>query len=501
MSKSIVRYPPLESGYGLSPARLPGDLDTNMSTNADRRAAADVRAREAFGADYLDLAFPSIAAAAEIEAQRHDLLEELCEQVPSTCSGTKIAGALSPGCAICAAGKWSCLFINECCNARCFYCPTSQDRVGEPMTNGVPFSKTEEYLEYLARFGFSGVSISGGEPLMTLDRTLDYLTAIRRRFGEGMHTWLYTNGTLLDASVVRRLRDAGLDEIRFDIGATNYSLDKVPLAVGVIQHVTVELPAIPEDLETLTAKLAPMSELGVDFLNLHQLRLTPHNLPQMIARGYTFAHGEQITVLDSEVTALRVLAQVAREKLSLAVNYCSFLYKSRFQGAAARRRGAQILCRPHEDVTASGYIRQLRVTGSEAEIAALAARLNTTSSLPDSWSVRGEELTFVAALWPLVQPQTWRFSVAYTTPCIVPAVRYRHPFIEIPLGGQRKIAAERVPSGPAIDLSVAHTESYFCRYLSSDTEGASVGVPLGDDSFFEQLHRYECIEDGLQDYY
>ena len=471
-----------------------------MSTNADRRAAAAVRAKEAFGADYADLAFPSVAAAAEIEAQRRDLLEQLRE-VPSSCSGTKIATGLSPGCAICAAGQWSCLFINGCCNARCFYCPTAQDRVGEPMTNGVPFPKTEEYLEYLARFGFRGVSISGGEPLMTLDRTLDYLRAIRKRFGEGMHSWLYTNGTLLEATVVGRLRDAGLAEIRFDIGATNYSLNKVALAAGVIEHVTVELPAIPEDLETLSAKLAPMAELGVDFLNLHQLRLTPHNLPLMIARGYTFAPGEQITVLDSEVTALRVVAQVAREKLPLAVNYCSALYKRRFQGAAARRRGAQILCRPHEDVTASGYLRQLRVTGSDAEIAALAARLDAAGSLPASWSVRGEELTFAAALWPLVQPQNWRFSVAYATPSIVPAVRYLHPFVEIPLGGPRKIAAERMPAAPAIALSVAHTGSYFRRYLSADSDGARPDRTSGDHAFFEQLHRYECIEDGLQDYY
>ena len=41
-------------------------------------------------------------------------------------------GPLSPGCAVCGEGGWSCLFINGKCNCRCFYCPTSQNEISVP---------------------------------------------------------------------------------------------------------------------------------------------------------------------------------------------------------------------------------------------------------------------------------------------------------------------------------------------------------------------------------
>ena len=102
-----------------------------------------------------------------------------------------------------------------------------------------------------------------------------------------MHVWLYTNGTRVDRDILLRLRDAGLDEIRFDIGATGYRLDKLRLAVGHIPTVTVEIPAIAEEKALMQAKMVEMAEAGVNYLNLHQLRLTPYNFERLAPRGYT----------------------------------------------------------------------------------------------------------------------------------------------------------------------------------------------------------------------
>ena len=57
---------------------------------------------------------------------------------------------------------------------------------------------------------------------------------------------MYTNGILADVSKFRKLAAAGLNEIRFDIGATTYGLDKVKLAKGILPNVTIEIPAVPE---------------------------------------------------------------------------------------------------------------------------------------------------------------------------------------------------------------------------------------------------------------
>ncbi len=79
-------------------------------------------------------------------------------------------------------------------------------------------------------FGFKGISISGGEPLLTFERSLHYIEAARRELGEALHIWLYTNGTLVILDQLGKLRNAGLNEIRFDICTVNYNLTRVRMA-------------------------------------------------------------------------------------------------------------------------------------------------------------------------------------------------------------------------------------------------------------------------------
>lgn len=312
--------------------------------------------------DQLAVAGPEQLAAAE--AERKELLQWLDRRAGFGYAGAKVdCNGLSPGCRHCGDGGWSCLFVNGRCNGRCFYCPTPQDDDGPPVTNGLAFTGPEEYAAYVAALGFSGVSISGGEPLMTPDLTLSYLSAVRKRCGDDVHLWLYTNGTLLTVDLCSRLRDAGLDEIRFDLGAVRYHLNKLRLAVGLIPTVTVEIPAVPEDEALLRLKMVEMAEAGVKHLNLHQMRLTPHNFGPLTERGYTFLHGEKITVLESELCALRSVRYGLEQGIPLPVNYCSFPYKRRFQHAAARRRAALTVCLSGEAVTEPGYLRTFSETG------------------------------------------------------------------------------------------------------------------------------------------
>jgi len=317
-----------------------------------------------YGLRYGLLTFANPEQLAAAGAERKELLQWLEQRAGFGYAGTKVdCNSLSPGCRCCGDGAWSCLFINGRCNGQCFYCPTAQDDDGPPVTNGLAFSSPEEYAAYVAALGFSGVSISGGEPLLTPDLTLAYLRAVRRRCGDSVHLWLYTNGTLLTTDLCSRLRDAGLDEIRFDLGAVRYNLKKLRLAVGCIPTVTVEIPAVPEDEKLLQLKMVEMVEAGVDHLNLHQMRLTPYNFGPLTGRGYTFLHGEKVTLLGSELCALRMIRFGLEQGLALPVNYCSFPYKRRFQHAAARRRSALAICRGDESVTEPGYLRTLSPTG------------------------------------------------------------------------------------------------------------------------------------------
>jgi len=338
--------------------RLPLSL---IESNQQRLIEAN---RREYGLRYDLLTFADGERLASANAERRELLQWLARHAAFGYAGTKVdCNSLSPGCRHCGDGGWSCLFVNGRCNGQCFYCPTAQDDNGPPVTNGLTFNDPDEYADYVATFGFSGVSISGGEPLLTPELALSYLRAVRKRCGDKVHLWLYTNGTMLTADLCVKLKDAGLDEIRFDLGAVRYHLKKLRLAVGCIPTVTVEIPAVPEDEELLKLKMVEMAEAGVKHLNLHQMRLTPYNFDPLTARGYVFLHGEKVTLLDSELCALRLVRFGLEQGIPLPVNYCSFTYKRRFQLAASRRRAAQSIRGPGETVTEPGFLRSLSATG------------------------------------------------------------------------------------------------------------------------------------------
>ncbi|MEZ5106206.1 MAG: radical SAM protein [Draconibacterium sp.] len=265
---------------------------------------------------------------------------------------------ISPGCQICGQGKWSCLFITGKCNGGCFYCPTSQLNDELPTSQNLHFETAEAYAEYINHFKFKGVSFSGGEPLLFFDRTLEYLKEIRKSCSPDIYIWMYTNGILADSEKFEKLAEAGLNEIRFDIGATNYKLDKIQFAKGLIPNITIEIPAVPEKKGIIKQLLPEMINAGVTNLNLHQLRLTKHNAPKLLKHDYTYIHAEQPIVLESELAALEILNFAKDHNLSIGINYCSFFFKNRFQKAGFRNQVAGILAAPNSIITEKGFIRK-----------------------------------------------------------------------------------------------------------------------------------------------
>jgi len=325
--------------------------------------------RREYGETYHAFKWISAAEAQAAGKEREEILEVLKPAVQFGYRRTKLdCSRLSPGCLLCGRGAWSCLFINSICNARGFYCPTEQPSKSEPTTNGIRFTNPQDYGDYIERFKIRGVSLSGGEPLMTFDRTLHFLSRIKKRFGANVYLWLYTNGILATPEKLRTLKDAGLDEIRFDISANGYDLEKVRSAAALIDTVTVEVPAIPEDADLLKMLLPKLHEMGVKHLNLHQLRCTPHNRDRLTRRGYTFLHGPKVTVLESELAALRMIQYAQDRAIGLPVNYCSFVYKNGFQALAYRKRLAAFLCKPFESITAAGAVRRMTLKGRPEQL-------------------------------------------------------------------------------------------------------------------------------------
>lgn len=303
--------------------------------------------------------------AAEKEEERNQILQRMEQKLQWSFKNTKPwINRLSKGCQLCGQGEWSCLFVTGKCNAKCFYCPTSQDQDGIPSTQLTSFDNPEDYVAYLKYFGFKGASLSGGEPLLVFERTLNYIQTIRKELGDEIYLWMYTNGLLGSEEIYQKLADAGIDEVRFDIGATGYNLKYIQLASGIIPNLTVEIPAVPEDFEKIKQAIPELIKLDVTNLNLHQLRLTNYNAPRLLKRDYTYLHGEQATVLESELTALKIIEYIAENKLDIGLNYCAFNFKNRFQKAGFRRKIASKFLDHNTQLTENGYIRNISFNGS-----------------------------------------------------------------------------------------------------------------------------------------
>ncbi len=282
-------------------------------------------------------------------------------------------GDLSPGCRTCIAGRISWLCVTMQCNLRCWFCHAKLEKSpGTAETvDLLQMGDPEGFAEYAVRAGIEGVGIIGGEPLMVLDRTLAYLRELKRRLGDRLYVWLYTNGKLLGAAEAERLQAAGLDEIRFNLAAIGYDLRPCEVAAGKFR-VTVEIPAIPED-ESVRAELLPrLAEIGVEHLHLHQVYGTQVNHEALEKRDYTFAEGK---VVESAVSAMATLAAAARSDSSPSVMYCSAPYKKWSVPRGHRFRAAPFVRSPRDSVTAAGYLRRLSITGPTESLDRLARRL------------------------------------------------------------------------------------------------------------------------------
>ncbi|MCB2221505.1 MAG: radical SAM protein [Bacteroidetes bacterium] len=439
--------------------------------------------------NYLRFITPEESIAAEEE--RKYLFDRMASRIQPGYKGSKPdITAISPGCRICGEGTWSCLFINGICNSRCFYCPAPQHDVHEPETNTLLFPEAGDYIDYLKTFNFKGMSISGGEPLLSLEKSLNFIRKARKEIGDELYIWLYTNGKLFDREKAKMLADSGLNEIRFDIGATDYKTDKVEQAIGIIQHVTVEIPAVPEEFEPMKQKMRELKSMGIDFLNLHQLRLTPYNYNKLIDRNYIFVHGEKVTVLESELTALKLLLFSMDENIGLPVNYCSFVYKNLYQKSAARRRHAQKMLKQGESITESGFIR--RISFIPDQIINLGEDINKIDLYFDQPS--GEWLLKPDSLASIQKLPGW-VKIEYFVAQLAPQPTGISEFNTFILNENRHIGIERRIAQTAINLAPWEVKQFY-NYLKG-----TAFQPFGDAHKWLQLIRFENIEHGLQDYY
>ena len=136
------------------------------------------------------------------------------------------------------------LSVTHRCDRGCFYCsnPTGQRDV--VVANDCLAQTKRDVLREAAWSHASSACITGGEPLLRLERTCGYIQALKHAFGPDFHIHLYTSRVDASMDQLRELRDSGLDEIRFHLHNGSETTG-VSRAMDFSWTVGIEVPAIP----------------------------------------------------------------------------------------------------------------------------------------------------------------------------------------------------------------------------------------------------------------
>ena len=272
---------------------------------------------------------------------------------------------ISRGCEQCALGGKMVLFVYGYCDQRdCFYCPLGENRknVEKVYANERPVQSDQDIIEEARSMDALGTSITGGEPQEVIDRTTHYLSLLKDEFGPDHHTHLYT-GITGGRENMRRLSEAGLDEIRFhpplelwgDLHGTEWE-DILYIAREEGLTPAFEIPGVEIETEFLEF----IDEGAAEFVNVNEFEMSQGNYRRMQAEGYELQEGHMSAVDGSKDAVLSELASHPK------VYFCTSVFKDAAQHRNRLKRKAENLQRPFDEVTDDGTL-VYGVTDTERE--------------------------------------------------------------------------------------------------------------------------------------
>ena len=169
----------------------------------------------------------------------------------------------------------------------------------------------------------TGISYVYLEPFMEIEK---YYSVIKKFRQAQIHQHLYTNGTLATEATLKALGEAGLDEIRFNLGASGCAdqvIENIGLAKQYINSVGIETPMTPEFFAAFFRKQAAIFATKFDFINCAELHLNENNIANYRGENmYICRHGYISPIWSRELT-LKFMKIASDENWEIAVHDCS----------------------------------------------------------------------------------------------------------------------------------------------------------------------------------
>ena len=265
---------------------------------------------------------------------------------------------LPVGCQYCVRGEKLVLFVTGLCPRRCYFCPVSDQKYGKDVifANERPVEQQEDVLEEAGAMSAKGLGITGGDPLVKAERAAGYIQKLKKKYGRGFHTHLYTSLNLVTKKKLQLLAAAGLDEIRFHLDLDSKALwPKLELARTFSWNIGVELPLLPDKEEAIKEAIAFMQD-KVDFLVLNELEVADNGRSQLLKMGYTTKNTLSYAVKGSMEAGLHLLKGIQEKYPRFKVHLCTAKLKDAVQLTNRLKREAQGVKRPFDIVSKEGLL-------------------------------------------------------------------------------------------------------------------------------------------------
>ena len=265
------------------------------------------------------------------------------------------------------------LFITGNCHWQCDYCPLSETRrdIDWMFANERRCETFDEVIEEARAMRATGAGITGGDPLMARERTLEGISRLKSEFGPEFHLHMYTS-IPFNPELASEFADAGLDEIRFHLLGLDAERYRSTISAcsdsGILTG--VEIPCEPDKREELLSLLEELRSFDISFMNLNELEITVGNHENMELRGFNLsteitagASGSNELALDmkSRVNAAEQGLQDpldgdSREPYGFHLKFCTAVFKDAGQLRRRFLRRGESTISPHEVLTEDGTL-------------------------------------------------------------------------------------------------------------------------------------------------
>lgn len=242
-----------------------------------------------------------------------------------------VKGRIAKGCEYCVKGEKLVLFITGLCPLKCFYCPVSDKKIYKDViyANEWKIEKINDMLEEVKLTKAKGAGITGGDPLMVVDRVCNYIKILKKEFSKEFHIHLYTPLKLVNEERLEKLYKAGLDEIRFHLDLYDKHLwPRLTLANKYYWDVGVEIPCIP-GMKKEIIELIDYVKDKVKFLNLNELELSEKNSDEFKKRDFKTKNDVSYAIKQSQELAREILEE--KKDVPITLYFCTAKLKDKVQ--------------------------------------------------------------------------------------------------------------------------------------------------------------------------